>query len=220
MRRESDYFLRIIHQFTAVIMEVSRLNRHRNGAADDLIVQTTTELIDLTPHALAQMRDEDVLGVLQLQARNEWPARAVLLATLLWEAGRATDNNSLAVAQFQQALSLTLAVCIEQWELPDFAPTVADLLDLLADYLLPGTIQRRLLLYYETVGAFGQAEDVLFDWQETAVFQPQDDSPDPTQVGIAFYQRLLQKSDEDLIAGGLPRAEVETGLDELLTHQS
>jgi hypothetical protein len=35
-------------------------------------------------------------------------------------------------------------------------------------------------------------------------------------AGLTFYQQLLEKSDAELDAGNLPRAEVEAGLNELL----
>jgi hypothetical protein len=39
-------------------------------------------------------------------------------------------------------------------------------------------------------------------------------SPDLLDLGASFYQRLLDLSDDALMAGNLPRAEVEAGLAE------
>src|SRR6266540_1315786 len=65
----------------------------------------------------------------------------------------------------------------------------------------------------EALGQYGDAEDVLFEVL--------DDAPDDTAIdhGIAFYQRLLAKEDDELNAGNLPRDEVRGALAELLRRQ-
>ena len=55
------------------------------------------------------------------------------------------------------------------------------------------------------------AEDILFRLIE---FDAEDAAV--TQVGIAFYETLRGKSDAELIAGNLPRDEVESGFQEWL----
>jgi hypothetical protein len=54
-----------------------------------------------------------------------------------------------------------------------------------------------------------KAEDVLFDCL---------DKDDAAAPGLAFYERLRTKSDEELERGGLPRTEVEEGRQELLSR--
>ena len=60
------------------------------------------------------------------------------------------------------------------------------------------------------MGRYAQAEDLLYELLEAA--------PGSKQMvvqGVSFYQRLLQKSNQELITGNLPRAEIEEGLAEL-----
>ena len=72
-------------------------------------------------------------------------------------------------------------------------------------------IQKRLVLHHEREGAFSRAEDVLFELVDIAGAG----HDEAVASGIALYERLLTKSDEELERGGLPRDEVEEGLSEL-----
>ncbi|MHB1686774.1 MAG: DUF6483 family protein [Ignavibacteriaceae bacterium] len=64
--------------------------------------------------------------------------------------------------------------------------------------------EENLLFYYEFSGKFDKAENILYDLMDY----------DPLYIenGLQFCERLLQKPDEDLIKGNLPRDEVEESL--------
>ncbi len=85
-----------------------------------------------------------------------------------------------------------------------------ELLAALEDYELPEYIKSRLVGYYERLGEYGQAEDILFELLEV-----QPDNVGLIELGRAFYARLLAKSDADLLAGNFSREEVEDGLKQL-----
>ena len=89
-------------------------------------------------------------------------------------------------------------------------PSVEELRDALSDYVLPDGTSEMLVRYYEQIGAYAKAEDVLYDFLDTT-----EDCERVTDIGIGFYERLLDLSDAQLEAGGLPRDEVHAGLDEL-----
>jgi hypothetical protein len=83
-------------------------------------------------------------------------------------------------------------------------------LNALADAPLSARTQAMLMRHYEESGAFGRAEDALFDLLTTEL-----DSTALLDVGIAFYERLRSQSDAALDSGNLPRPELEAGLAEL-----
>ena len=87
------------------------------------------------------------------------------------------------------------------------ADSVRTLLNHLEDYEL--SIRTKILLWrhFEQYGDFARAEDWMYEAME-------DDTapPDMSQRAIAFYHRLLDQSDFDLVHGNLPRTEVEAGL--------
>jgi len=66
----------------------------------------------------------------------------------------------------------------------------------------------RLCEYYEWCGNYARAEDIFFELLET-------DRASIIPHLNAFYQRLLTKSDAQLVKGNLPRHEVQDGILEL-----
>jgi hypothetical protein len=63
--------------------------------------------------------------------------------------------------------------------------------------------------HYERIGEFAKAEDCLFGLVESS---PR--TPGLSELGLAFYSRLRNQTDASLIAGNLPRQELESGLAE------
>jgi hypothetical protein len=64
--------------------------------------------------------------------------------------------------------------------------------------------------HYERTGEFAKAEDALF-----AMLDVEPNNWGIVEFGLAFYERLQRQSDATLVAGNLPRAELEAGLTEL-----
>jgi tetratricopeptide (TPR) repeat protein len=67
--------------------------------------------------------------------------------------------------------------------------------------------------YAELAGRFDDAEDSFFKVLDLA-----GDNPDVISRGMKFYDSLLSHSDDELVAGGLPREEVEESRRELLAR--
>ncbi|WP_152396724.1 DUF6483 family protein [Paenibacillus guangzhouensis] len=72
---------------------------------------------------------------------------------------------------------------------------------------LSDTLHRLLWEHYASNGSYAKAEDHLFHLYHR--------DPEILLEGIAFYNRLLEQTDEDLEEGGLPREEVLQGLAQL-----
>lgn len=84
---------------------------------------------------------------------------------------------------------------------------IRELLELLREYILPLETLTLIFQYFEYIGEYGKAEDILFELIEEGSY--------PSHIvddGVAFYERLLQKKPEELEAGGLPLDEVREGL--------
>ena len=69
-------------------------------------------------------------------------------------------------------------------------------------------IKYKLFRYYEFIGEYSKAEDILFELVDSKY-------PDIISEGKNFFQRLSQKSDGELSAGNLPREELKIGIDDL-----
>lgn len=73
-------------------------------------------------------------------------------------------------------------------------------------------LQMDLVNYSERSGAFDKAEDALFKVLDIV---PGNQNANIVKRGEAFYQNILNLTDEELVAGGLPREEAEESLAEL-----
>ncbi len=94
-------------------------------------------------------------------------------------------------------------------ESPYFVET-EEILARLDAYELPVKTKRQVMEYYEKTGRYARAEDLLFELVET---EPA--NAELFTQGLAFYARLQQKSDAELVAGNFSRAEVEEGMEQL-----
>ena len=84
---------------------------------------------------------------------------------------------------------------------------------LLAQGEVPSETEHGLAKAYRAAGRFDEAENWLYRWRDA--------EPDAARGWAeAFYGELLTLSDEALLKGGLPRAEVEEGLADVTAQVS
>jgi hypothetical protein len=209
-----DYFLRLIEEATKGIRQALLDVQDEDYAeAHAAVANSLRRLINLGLGAVANLTDEQLLGILQLHHAQDWRERSLVVAALLKTEGDICTEEGREKAHFNaylKALHLLLAASEETADFPDSIPTIAECAEALADYVLPTHTYQALLDYYERTNQLALGEDLLFVWleeggNETAV-----------TAGIDYYQRLSEKSDEELAAGNLPRAEIEASLNELL----
>lgn len=74
---------------------------------------------------------------------------------------------------------------------------------------LPSFVKLQLFRFLELRGFYSDAEDLLFELIDEA-------APNAREEGLAFYDRLSVKDDDDLANGDLPREEIAEGRDALL----
>jgi tetratricopeptide (TPR) repeat protein len=182
--------------------------RGKYDEAEALISRTAQKLLGFDADLLRQLSDE---GIVQLLRRPD-PSDVELYlvaAELLAEQGEIDElrgDRDQGYDCYHKALSLYLETCLgapEGWS-ASYADKVTFLLDRLRDYPLPPTVDRKLFRYLELQGDYGQAENVLFRLAEAG-------DPEASAAGDGFYERLREKTDEELEQGGLPRDEMEEG---------
>lgn len=212
-----DYILRLIAKFGEVLAQIVAHTKARNlDEAKELIAQTTEELVGMSVDEVCAQSDSRLVSLLIAGLpHQEGRQRAFMLVTLLHEAA---ENAGLQGAadrgRLLQLKALNLLLAIGQFAdedvVPEHAPRVADLVDRLGERELPPRTLVGLIQHYEMSGQLAKAEDRLFDLIETV------ETPRPAlELANAFFRRQLAKSDEELVRGELPRAEVEAGLDEI-----
>jgi Family of unknown function (DUF6483) len=211
-----DYILRLAERygrFLAIVLGLRAENKHEEALIyiDELFLRTvglTTGFINSASEEML-LNMISPLGVLDVE-KCLW--MAVLLkeeADIYEELGKSNESYH----RYLKSLHLFLEVALRTIDVKDLdmAKAIMDTLNKLAEYELPLKTKSKLFRYFEQIGSYARAEDVLFEMVES------EEAVEGGFIGqgIDFYQRLLKKSDADLKAGNLSREEVEEGLGQL-----
>lgn len=204
----------MIEEFIQILARLASLKKgHFWRDAGWAVDEELQKLVRAGSEAVAQMSETELLArIIEGEPTQVVHQKALLLTTLLKESGEiaaAQDQSEESRACYLKGLNLLLETLAraEPADFPDFVPTVDVFLDALRDSPLPLGTQARLMQHYERLGQFGKAEDAL-----CAMLESEPEEPRLLDFGITFYQRLQNQSDSNLIAGNLPRAEVDLGL--------
>ncbi len=211
-----DYLVRAIEQFAAMVAKVAGLvDQGDLKSAQEAIDQVARRFLELEPGKLHTVSDSELL---KRVLRDTPPA---LVGDKVWMLIAALEQTGVVAGaagdRERQRASLFAALNLMFWlgELerntptPGFAPKLENLLIALDDEPLPVELGLKLMSHYESVGAFGKAEDLLH-----ALSEASGDIDFLPRLGEDFYQRLLGQPDSRLAEGNLPRDEVEEGLAE------
>lgn len=173
-------------------------------------------LIGGGPQAVAALSETELIArLIQGESTHLVHDKTLMLSSLLKEAGdlaTAQDKTEEARSSYLKGLRLLLQALARQevFECPEFVPKVEMFVLALQDAPLPLETQALLMQYYERTGEFARAEDALF-----AMLELEPENQGIIDFGITFYERLSNQRDANLIAGDLPRAELESGIAEL-----
>jgi hypothetical protein len=198
---------------------ISRLNSLKNGqlwldAATELD-EAFQKLIGTGTDGVATLGETELLArIIAGESTLAVREKTLVLVRMLKEAGdveagRGDDEkNRMAYLKGLHLLLHSVATGdLEDW--PEFVPTVESLLLCLGDSPLPQATLAMLMQHYEMAGDYARAEDMLFAMAQSG---PVDDTV--RSFGETFYERLRGLTDDVLVRGRLPRAELDAGLAE------
>jgi len=209
--------MRLVEEATAVLSQVLKLNQNREYTEALAVTNSALRrLTGLSSDALLRLDTDDLVAQLSLRDELGWIETALTVATVLDQEGDVfalQGREEAAYGRHLKALQVLLAVQNRHPQLdpPEVVPVVEGLLPKIDDIVWPEATCAALLTYFAQRHDFAAAEDVIFAWRE---MHPA--SPAPLEAGIAFYEQLQEKTDAELLAGNLPRDEVEASLAELL----
>jgi hypothetical protein len=216
-----DYILRMIEEFVCALAKITRLKSQEHWReAGEAIDEEFKRLIGEGAERVNQLSESELLArVIEGDSTQAVRDRTLILVALLKEFGdtsAAQGQIEHSRSSYLKALHLLLDTLNREdvFEWPDFVPTIDAFVMLLRDSPLPMRTHAMLMQHHERAGDFARAEDALF-----AMLDAEPVNPTLVEFGIAFYERLQHQSDEALVAGNLPRAEVEAGLKELLARR-
>jgi hypothetical protein len=212
----------MLAEFFEVLARIRSLQKGQQWAeADKLTNQEFQRLLGSDAAALVGLSDTELLArLIRSESTLAVREKTLIVANLLKEAGdiaAAQQLEAQSEAYHLKGLHLLLGVLAHEdvSDSPELVPRVECFLSALAGNRLPLGTQALLMQHYERVGDFSKAEDTLFSMLETAPVRQ-----DMIDFGVRFYQRLQAQSDDALMLGNLPRAELDTGLAELKSNYS
>jgi hypothetical protein len=216
---ERDYIMRMLTSFTAVVGQLMGLKKEMKHEQVFVVVNETLEkYFRLNSKMIQSLSDRDLLNLLTINEEldNE---KAITIAYLLKAEGEsyaAIGAEDESYKRYLMALTLYLAAAQNDAyvDVINFHLEIDDLLERLQMYELPHNYKLQLFDYFNKVERYAAAEDILFELIEADLTPENPSIFQISQKGLQFYNRLLQKEDFELLAGGLPRNEVIDGLEQ------
>ena len=209
---ERDYIMRMINLLTQFLAKaLFHKKAYEFPQAHRELQAAYKSLLGMSPEFIRQFSDVQMIDMFG-RDEDTLVLKSFILGSLIKEEGEILlleGNTAESSPAFLRSLSLLLTAFIvagnEAQE--GHCSTIEGLLARLSDVEIPAHIKEKLLTYDEFLGKYDKAEDVLFELVES----------DRNWVGsgLLFYERLLKRADDELVAGGLPRSEILDGMDEL-----
>jgi hypothetical protein len=214
-----DYIMRMINQAIYVLRKILGLKgagKYQEALLEiDLMLEA---LLGLKSSLVKRLDDESILNSLTQQEKLDTD-RLYVVAELIREEGEILaemQREEESALSFLRALHFYLEVVLSGG-----APTfnlphehIKDLFQRLHAYQLPSDTLYLLFCYYEDTGRYARASSVLEKMGNDPKTQAE-----VIQEQIEYFERLLEKTDEVLLSGGVTRADIEKRLEELQGEQ-
>ncbi len=209
---ERDYFMRMINILTQMITRILFLKNSKDFPKALLDIKTTSKtLLGIDGDMARRLSPEQIMQLFGSDLTVAVP-KSYIAAILFKEEA---DVRALMGEEEEPARlylrSLTLLLDVYAWAKepiePNHPQVIEEVLEKLRDFVLPVELQEKLFRFREATGQYDKAENVLYDILEV--------KPEFKAEGVLFYKRLLEKKDEQLETGGLPRGEVLEGMEQL-----
>ena len=212
---ERDYILRLIEQLTQVLSKILFSKGAKNlDEAKELIRQAYPNMLGLDADMIRSMSDKEIIAFLKITGSTQYE-RCLMIAELLKEEAAIDEliegeGSEQPVLIYFDSLSLFLEAFINKDELSTerFIKDMESVLEKVSGFQLPPEIAEKLSRYYENSGRYADAEDLLFELAESG-------NPYYLQKAEEFYLRLMEKPEDELKQGNLPKDEVLEGLNRI-----
>jgi hypothetical protein len=219
MPYSQDYIKRMLEQFGEFLLALKKLmSEDKQEEAREQLDLAYKEALGLDPEFVRNAPD-DFLILSAGMSRVGDVDKSLVLADLLatdgdWHA-IAGDDDTAARCYAKSMNVLAESVLRQPFGVAREHVERVDALELkITHYDLPYETRERMFRLHERIGEFAGAEDDLYHLLDLS----QGDvelNEHIVERGIAFYQRLLSLKDHELMLGGLPRSEVQEGLEDL-----
>ena len=206
----------MIQQLSGFISGVMQLRKGGKATESiEMIQDAIGRFSGLSATLVHAISEDDLVQLLRARGGVD-PDRAWALAELLREEALAYDelgDHAEARPRYMKSLRLYLEVLDVMEEMPNVLNVdgLEEVVDKVSDLELLRPTRLRLVEYFVSTGRFDRGENVVL-WSV--------DSPEASRTtvedAIGFYDQLLRKPEIDLAEGGLPKEEIQQGLERML----
>jgi tetratricopeptide (TPR) repeat protein len=209
---EEDYIKRTIRQFTQLLSRLLGFQQEKNyPAALQLVDQAYQDLLGLSSGLAHYLVERDLLELLTVGGKLE-TEKAVILVQLLKAEGdllAEQGNRREAITLYLKSLNLLLEVsnAIGVTFLKESFTNFQTVIEPLTLEDMPPETLASLFVFYDDLGEFAKAREVLIEYMETI-----DVREEGISQAVSFLQKLSTLSDEELASGNLTREEIEKDL--------
>jgi hypothetical protein len=214
-----DYIMRMINQAIYVLRKILGLKgagKYQEALLEiDMMLEA---LLGLKSSLVKRLDDESILNSLTQQDKLDTD-RLYVVAELIREEGEILaemQREEESALSFLRSLHFYLEVVLSGGA-PTFDPPhehIENLYQKLHVYQLPSETLYLLFCYYEDTGRYGRASNAL----EKMGSDPETQA-EVIQEQIEYFERLLEKTDDALLSGGVTRADIENRLTGLRDEQ-
>jgi len=203
-----DYIMRMVKQFTRAVTKILRLKEsHQYNAVLKTVDETFQELFGLNSEVFDSLSTESIIELLKLE-HSEIMQKCFWIAELIKEEAEIYESQKdsrISESKYLKSLELYLEGITygDNSIVYDYFAKIKEIIDRFEQSEIPNRTKYKLLRYYEKIENYSKVEDLLFELLEL-----EEDKRDLIEYGISFYNRLMTKSDKELIDENLPRDKV------------
>ncbi len=216
---KNDYILRIIEQISIVIAQIIGLRSIKKFEESQQILNGAfIQFLGLSLQSVSILSHKDLISVISGSDGID-EGKCIVLAELLKQQAdlyEAQDNHNHSFAMYLKSLKVFVEVFIMNNDLctEQYIAEIDDIISIVILYDIPDDSKYLIFEFYDLIGRFDKAEDILFELLWSHNF---DNSL--VDKGIAFYERLMDKDHQMLMKGNLPIDEIVDGLNKLHEHK-
>lgn len=210
---KDDYSAKISEEFTSLIKELKDI-KTLDSTALSLIDSSFKKFIGISSGFVNSVSEENLLEHIKKDGKIQG-LHCAIISALLFEEGRLYDsagNISEAAKRYFKGFSIILNIFTLDLdcEIGGYKAVAHNLAEAVETFELIPEEQKKLYAYYNLTGAYSKAEDYLY-----SLLDVKEEHSFAEETLKQFYSDLLSKTDEELLNGNLPRAEIIEALNEL-----
>lgn len=206
----NDYIKRMVKLCARAIGKINGLkNDGRFSDARIELDETYKKLSGLDSTLINNISFNDLLRMLRSEGSIK-VEKCIAIAELLKVDGdlyNEQHDNDSAIDRYERSLNMFIeSYFYDAKVMNEYSTKIDTLINILSEYKLSYDTYNRIIKYYEAEGLYSRCDDLIFDIID---IMPKKEYLNDF---CSFYKNLMEKSDDELVKGNLPREEVNESL--------